>query len=286
MEASSWVIDVDGETFEEQVLTRSKTTPVVVDFWAPWCAPCRSLGPLLERLAEEHAGAFVLARVDIDQNAELAARFAVRSIPAVLGIAQGEIRGQFLGAQPEPMVRRFLDEILPSEADQQSRRGTERAEAGDSAGAEASFEAALALDDRQPAALLGLARIHAARDEVEEAQRLLDRIPATTRLAVKSERLAAELRTRAAGSRDEHELRALLAAEPSNLALRLDLGRILAASERYEEALSELLQVVQEDPAHDDEAARRLMLDVFEVLGPTDPVTERFRRELARALFR
>ena len=286
MGAANLITDVGAADFEEQVLVRSETTPVVVDFWAPWCAPCRSLGPVLERLAEEFTGQFVLAKVDIDRNPELAAHYGIRSIPAVLGFVGREIRSEFRGAQPEAPVRRFVQALLPTEADQRARQGRDRVLAADIAGAEQAFRSALELEERHPAALLGLARILAERAEDEEAAGLLDLVSPVSSLAVEAERLAAELRTRATGPVDESKLRAQIAARPEDLQARLDLGRSLAAQKRYEDALEELLQVVRMNPEFEDQASRRIMIDIFEVLGATDPRTERFRRELGRALFR
>jgi putative thioredoxin len=284
MAQSAWVIDVGDRDFEREVLERSQETPVVVDFWASWCAPCRTLGPVLERLTAEHAGAFVLAKVDVDAAPAVAEAFAIRSIPAVKGFRDGALVGEFVGAQPEPAVRQFLATILPTEADRLAREGTALA-AHDAAGAEERFRAALALESRHARALVGLARVLSARGAATEALPLLERVLPGSPVSRDAERLAAELRTRLDGSGDEAALRARVASDPADLQARLDLGRTLAATGRHEDALAELLEVVRRDRRFADEAARKAMVDLFAVLGPSDPLTERYRGELAKALF-
>jgi putative thioredoxin len=282
---SSWVIDVGDPDFEREVLERSETIPVVVDFWAPWCAPCRTLGPLLERLAEEHAGEFVLARIDVDRAPALARAFAVRSIPAVKAIRERGLVAEFEGAQPESVVRRFVSAILPSEADRAAREGDEAAAAGHPEQAEERWCKALDLDPRQPRALLGLARLDAERGDDTAALDRLARVGPGTPVSAEADRLAAALRTKSAAG-DEPGLRARLATDPDDLGARLDLGRLLAARGAHAEALEELLDAVRRDPQYEEGAARKAMLDVFSVLGSDHPLTERYRAALARTLFR
>ena len=284
-EDAATVIDVGDADFERAVLARSEEIPVVVDFWAPWCGPCRVLGPLLERLAAEHAGAFVLARVDVDQAPAVAQAFRIQSIPAVKGFRDGVVVAEFVGAQPETVVRELLRGMLPSQADRLAREGAALAAGGEAAEAEAKFRAALALEGRHARALLGLARVLADRGQVADAIALLERVAPSASVAGEAERLAAALRTRAATG-DVDALRARLATTPDDLAARLDLGRALAAEGRHEEALAELLEVVRRDRAFDDDAARKAMVDLFAVLGSDHPLTERYREELAKALFR
>jgi putative thioredoxin len=286
MAGQPFVIDVGDRDFEREVLERSREVPVVVDFWAPWCAPCRALGPLLERLAAEHAGTFVLAKVNVDEAPAVAQAFAIQSIPAVRGFRDGMQVAEFVGAQPEPAVRQFLAAVLPTEADRLARAGETHAAAGARAQAEASFKAALEREPRHPRALLGTARLHADAGRDAEALELVERVSPSSPVARDAERLAAELRTRLDGTGDEATLRQRVAADPADLEARLALGRLLAARGQYDEALAELLDVVRRDPRFDDGAARKTMVDVFDILGPQDPRTDRYRSELAKALFR
>ena len=279
-------IDVGDRDFEREVVERSRKVPVVVDLWAPWCAPCRALGPILERLADEHAGAFVLAKVNVDEAPAVAQALRVQSIPAVKAFRDGAVVAEFIGARPEPAVRQFIAAVLPTEADRLAREAAAKSAAGDADAALRLFGNALALEPRHPAALLGLARVHAARGEGAEALALLGRMPAGGPLTRDAERLAAELRTRVDATGDEATLRARVAAHLDDLDARLQLGRVLAARGKYDDALAELLEVVRRDRHYADEAARRAMLDVFELLGPTHPLVDRYRGELARTLFR
>jgi putative thioredoxin len=281
---SEWVREVTDATFEREVLEQSKSVPVVVDFWAPWCGPCRVLGPLLERLAEEFQGEFVLAKVDVDENPAVASAFGIRSIPAVKAFRDGEIVAEFVGAAPESTVRAFLERVLPSEADRLAERGAEAEARGDLEEAERLYRQALASDVNHPRARLGLGRSLLGRDDaaaLAELERVLEGTPERA----EADRLAARLRLGRGGADGGEDLERRVASDPTDLEARLLLARQLAARQDYEGALRHFLEIVRRDRDYADQAARRGMLDIFEVLGPDHPLTQRFRDDLAKVLF-
>jgi putative thioredoxin len=286
MQDRHWTVDVGDADFEREVIQRSVDIPVIADFWAPWCAPCRTLGPLLDRLATEHRGAFVLAKINVDEAPVIAEVLGIRSIPAVKAFRDGAIVGGFVGAQPEDVVRGLVASILPTESDRLAREGLERMRGGDGGEAERLFREALALEPRHGVALVGLARLLGDRQEIPEALDLLDRVLPSQSVASEAERLAAELRTKKNVTGNVDTLKQQIESDPTDLQARLDLGRLLAAGARYEEALGELLAVVQREPHFADDAGRKAMVDIFAVLGSDHPLTERFRGALAQALYR
>jgi putative thioredoxin len=278
-------LEVSDATFYEQVLVRSHELPVVVDFWAPWCGPCRQLGPILERVAASAAGKFALAKVNVDDSPAVARQYGVQSIPLVVAFRDGQPVNQFLGLQPESAVREFVARLEPSDADRSAREAAQLLERGERTAAEACYRAALASEPRHETALLGLARLLGARGEVQPALELLTHIVPGSPAEAEVDRLAAELRVRAHGSADEAALRRRIAADPKDFGAQLELGRALAATQRHADALELLLEVIRKSSAHVDEA-RKAVLDVFELLGPRHELTQRYRKQLAQALFR
>jgi putative thioredoxin len=287
MAADPSIVDVGDADFAREVLEHSARVPVIVDFWAPWCGPCRQLGPALERAVGEQRGQVRLAKVNVDESPGVARQFRVQSIPLVIAFKDGAPVAEFLGAQPEPVVRRFVASLLPTEADRLARDGAELFAGGHANAAEERFRAALEQDARHAQALLGLARVLGAGGKAAEALDLLERIvSAPPAVEQEAARLAAELRTGSAPAADLDAARARAAAAPDDLAAQLELGRALAAAKRYDEALPVLLALVERDKSFADEAARKAMVDIFGVLGRDHPLVDDYRPALSRVLFR
>lgn len=283
---SQFVVDADDATFEEVAIRGSMQQPVVVDFWAQWCGPCRTLGPLLESLANEFAGAFLLVKVDTESAPEISQQFKVRSIPAVVGIREGKIVAEFVGALPEASVREFLAKLLPSPADVQTKNARALAAEGLDAEAELAFRAALDLEPGHPIASLELGRLLFERGDLSAASEVADAARLGTEMDPEIERLQTAIRIREPGGGDLASVEAQVREKPDDPAARLKLGAALAAQNRHEDALSAYLLVVETAPDFDDQAARHAMLELFDVLGSDHDVTRDFRAKLARLLFR
>jgi putative thioredoxin len=271
------VIDVAEADFVSSVLDESTTRPVVVDFWAEWCGPCKVLGPTLERLATEGRGAWLLAKVDVDQNQALARQFGVQGIPTVVAFRDGQAVNRFTGALPEAQVREFIGSLVPSELDILALGAEAALDRGEVAAAEDAFRSILARDPSHEAAGLGLSSILLDRNEGTEA------IAVLARLARSDDVKRMEAAARLWGERrDVAELARL--AETGDAAARLAYAKALSVDGDIATALEMLVELVAER-GEQAEDARASMLDLFEILGNGHALVSEFRRRLASALF-
>lgn len=283
MAANPFVVDVTTADFATTVLERSKTVPVVVDFWAAWCGPCRMLGPVLERLAGEGGGAWILAKVDTDANQDLARRFGIQGIPAVKAFRDGKVVAEFVGVKPEMQIRTWLGTLAPSKAEIAVRDALAAVERGDPDGARARFDAVLAEDPRQPDALLFRARDALARGDRPAAQAALATIREEDRPSRAHElgRLAFAVEAPPLG-----EAEAAHAAAPDDPGAIYAHANALAAAERWEEALDLFLLLVRKHRPWGDDAGRKAMLRVFDVVGIRAPLADTWRRRLSMELYK
>ena len=283
---SGAMVEVGAAGFEQQVLDASGQMPVVVDFWAPWCGPCRALSPVLEKLATEYAGRITFAKINSDENQEIAARFAVRSIPNVKAFVGGKVVNEFSGVIPETAIRRFLDRLIPTEGQKLLSQARQAIEAGRTAEAEQHLASALAVEPGLHAARIELAGVLAAREALVEAEALLQAVPDTA-LDEQAARIGVRIaQWKAASALPSLEvLQAAAAAAPDDLGVRQQLGERHAADGRHEEALEQLLVVVQRDRAGLRESARQAMLRIFMLADAQADLVARYRRALASALY-
>ncbi len=281
------VIDVSEANFQREVLDRSRQVPVVVDFWAPWCGPCRMLGPTLERLAHESGGSWVLAKLNTDENQRLAMQYQIQGIPAVKAFRDGQVADEFVGALPEPMVRDWLRGILPSPVLPLVRKGLDQEARGELAAAEATYRSALEREPDHAEALVGLGRVLVEQDRFADAEAVLGKVPwdAPERAEAESWRNMARFRQEAQLTGGEVEARRKLAANPNDPEARLALAGTLAAKGSYREAVEGLLAVMQSTNGETQEKARREMLAIFGILGDDAELTKEYRPQLAALLW-
>jgi putative thioredoxin len=241
---------------------------------------------VLERLAEEHKGEFILAKVNVDENPSLAELFRIQGIPAVKIFKNGQLAEEFVGALPEPAVRQILSTMLPSESDRKAAEAERLEKKGEVKEAEAIYREVLGQEANHAGALLGLGRILLTAGDAEGALDYLERVPLPAEERKEADLLIARIQLKAGAHQDEAALRALLANDPANLEARFDLAQALAAKGDYEQALEEFLTIVKQDRGLRDDGARKAMLKIFEVLGDENEVTRKYRAELAKILFR
>jgi putative thioredoxin len=277
MEEYGNIIEVNEPDFEYQVIAYSQRTPVVVDFWAEWCIPCRTLGPLLERLAEEANGEFRLAKVNIDDNPNLARLYNIRSIPYVKGFRNGQAAAEFIGALPEAQVREFLQKLIPDEGTLETEKGFSLLADHQPLSAETAFRQALAHNSNDIEALLGLARSLLYQGKSQDALAILRVFPISKPLSSAETLLPLAEALEQQANMDSSE----------NGDLDAEYSRALLLTERgnFPAALDGLIDILRTDKRYRAGVAHKVILGIFELLGNQDPLTIEYRRELSSVLF-
>jgi putative thioredoxin len=288
---ATYIKDATTKSFPADVVEASRKQPVIVDFWAPWCGPCKTLGPILEKLVNAAQGAVLLVKVNIDENPEIAQALRIQSIPTVYGFKNGQPIDGFAGALPESQVKAFIERLAgpvgPSPIDEIIAEGEALLEEGDAAMAAQAFAAVLQEQPGEARALAGLARSYLRAGEIERAKQTLELAPpeAQKHQAIASVRAELELADKAGDSSDVSTLKAQVAADPKNHQARFDLAMALVGANQHEDAVNELLEIVRRERKWNDEAARKQLVTIFEALGPTHAVSVNGRKRLSSILF-
>ncbi|MCF4167491.1 co-chaperone YbbN [Zavarzinia compransoris] len=291
--ASDLIKDSGLATFREDVLEASRQVPVIVDFWAPWCGPCRQLGPALEKAVMAAGGAVRMVKIDVDQNPEIAGQMRIQSIPAVYAFFQGQPVDGFQGALPDSQVKAFVDRLVKmsggvTPVDEVMEFARTALAEGRLDDAEAGFAEVLQAEEQHAGALAGLAKIAVARGALEDADEFLAAVPEEKEndAEVAGARAALALAREAAGADgDLAPLQAAVEADPADHQARFDLAVGLHAAGRIDAAVDQLLEIVKRDRKWNDEAARKQLVKLFDALGFDDPIAMDGRRRLSSILF-
>ena len=283
--------DSNTESFADDVLAASREVPVIVDFWAPWCGPCKQLTPVLEKVVNEARGKVKLVKVNIDENPAIAQQLRVQSIPAVFAFSDGQPVDGFAGALPESQIRAFVQRLTgdsgPSEIEKAIEMAEEAMATKDLERAVGIFGQILRIEPQNTSALAGLAHCYVQNGDLEQARQTLDMVAPEAQNVpqVSAAQAALELAEQAGDAGDAGELAHTVDANPDDHQARFDLAAALIAAEQREEAVDHLLEIVKRNRTWNEEAARKQLLTLFEAFGPTDPLTVASRRRLSAMLF-
>ena len=285
------VKDGTDQGFMAEVVEQSRSTPVIVDFWAPWCGPCKTLGPPLERAVRSAGGKVRLVKINIDENPGVAGQLGVRSIPAVYAFDQGRPIDGFMGAIPESQIKLFVDRLagadMTAEIEPILEQAAESLKLGDIGGAAQGFTAVLQLDPTNAKAIAGMARLVLSQGDIEQAREILDHAPPekANDPDILGVRAAIELAANAGEAGDSDELASAVAANPDDLQARFDFAEALSARGDLEAASRQLLAIIEKDREWNEDAARKQLLKIFEAAGPMSDVAKQGRRRLSAILF-
>ncbi|HRE19666.1 MAG TPA: thioredoxin [Rhabdaerophilum sp.] len=284
------VKDTTTATFRQDVLAESMKQPVLVDFWAPWCGPCKQLGPIIEKAVTAAKGKVKLVKMNIDEHPQIAGQLGVQSIPAVFAFDRGQPVDGFVGALPESQIKGFIERLVgPLGADTASILAEAGAllETGDVAGAAERFAMVLAEDSENPEALGGIIRAQIMAGNLDQARRILSTVPEgkADHPAIAGARAALDLAEQTAAMGDVGDLVARVEANPADHQARFDLAMALAGHNRRLDAVEHLIAIIRKDRKWNDEAARKQLLQFFEAWGPMDEASLSGRRQLSATLF-
>ncbi len=286
MSNSPYIIEVTAENYQSAVIEQSRQVPVLVDFWASWCQPCQMLMPVLAKLADDYQGKFILAKINTEEQQALAAQFGIRSIPTVKLFRNGEPVDEFAGALPEAEIRKFLDKHIPRESDALVEQAQQLLLQGNAEGALALLEQAKASDPANSNIDLALAQTHAAAGDIAKAEEILARLPADLRDKAEVRTLEGLLffESLLAGAPTREELARRLETNSDDAEARYLMAAHHAVNQHYEEAMDELLQLMKKNRDYGDDAARKALLKLFDILGD-DPLVPRYRSRMMSLIY-
>lgn len=283
--------DTTTQGFRQDVVAESMNQPVLVDFWAPWCGPCKQLTPVIEKAVKAAGGKVKLVKMNIDEHPAIPGQLGIQSIPAVIAFQRGQPIDGFMGALPESQVKAFIEKLVgpvgPGATEELIQAAQAAAEAGDAGGASELYANVLAAEPENVAALAGLARLHLDMGDLDGAKGILTGAPEAKANdpALAAVRAAIELAEQAASLGDTAELEARIAANPKDHQARFDLALALNARDRREEAVDHLIAIIKADRGWNDDGARKQLLQFFEAWGPMDEHSIAGRRKLSALLF-
>lgn len=284
--SQAFSIDVTHENFVSQVIEASHQQPVLVDFWATWCGPCQSLMPVLEQLAKSYQGKFLLAKVEIDSQQALASQFGVRSVPTVKLVKKGQIVDEFMGALPESQIRAFLDKHIESESDQRMQQALAHYKTGDTAAALAEMGQILQADPNNDNNKIIYAQVLMRENHLDEARQWLTTLPLEASLKPEVRAMQAQLEfiEIVQHAPDQATLEKQLNEDPNNSEARYQLSAHAILQGQFATAFENLLEIVKRDRSYNDDAGRKALLKLFELLGDNHELVNSYRRKLAMAL--